>query len=54
LPSGELGGIQNADLAPLLFVPDKCLVAGGSPDDLMHITDWKTYSPVTDATVVLR
>ena len=48
---GEQAGIQNVH--PHRFrrsFADKWLAAGGSTDDLMHITGWKTYDIVREYT----
>jgi site-specific recombinase XerD len=48
---GEQAGIQNVH--PHRFrrsFADKWLAAGGSTDDLMHITGWKTYDMVREYT----
>jgi site-specific recombinase XerD len=48
---GEQAGIQNVH--PHRFrrsFADSWLAAGGSPDDLMHITGWKTYDMVREYT----
>jgi len=48
---GEQAGIQNVH--PHRFrrsFADSWLAAGGSTDDLMHITGWKTYDMVRDYT----
>jgi site-specific recombinase XerD len=48
---GEQGGIQNVH--PHRFrrsFADQWLAAGGSTDDLMHITGWKTYDMVREYT----
>ena len=48
---GEQAGIQNVH--PHRFrrsFADSWLAAGGSTDDLMHITGWKTYDMVREYT----